>query len=190
MTSGRGTVLNWEGRSPTGNQVGARAYVSIINSYGVALVSLCLQENLEKRDAVLQRIFASFAFGAGQVDRQLCGTWTFFGTQTLTNTSQYETAWSRARMASDTTGTLVLQPDGTWARRKRSHMIAGAGGTWIERDDTKESKGRWNGGHGSLYLISEDNSWEEYKYQVRRTPEGMRLLLISGEKGELWQRAN
>ncbi len=39
VVTGPGTVMNWEGPSPTGQPVGARAYVSIINNYGVALVA-------------------------------------------------------------------------------------------------------------------------------------------------------
>jgi hypothetical protein len=189
-TTGQGTVMNWEGLSPTGQPVGARAYVSIINNYGVALVALCLKDKLEQRDAVVQRMFASFAFGSGQLDQRLCGRWTFLTTHSLTNWSPYETAYSRASSTSDTTGTLVLQPDGTWARSKRTHMIAGAGGTFLESDDTKTTKGRWNAGHGALYLISDDNSWEDYKYEVRQTVAGVRLLLTSGQQGELWERAD
>ena len=190
MTNGQGVVMNWEGTSPTGNLVRARAYVSIINEYGVALVGLCFKERLDQRDAVLQRIFASFSFGAGQLDQQLCGRWTYLTTQSMTNWSPFETSYSRASMASDTTGTLVLQADGTWTRTDRTQMIAGAAGVWIESDQTKVNKGRWYAGGGSLYLIWEDNSWEDYKYEVRRAGEGIRLLLVSGQKGELWEKAN
>ena len=190
MMNGQGVVMNWEGTSPTGNLVCARAYVSIINEYGVALVGLCFKERLERRDAVLQRIFASFSFGAGQLDQQLCGKWTYLTTQSMTNWSPFETSYSRAQMASDRTGTLSLQSDGSWTRTDRTQMIAGAAGVWVESDQTKVNKGRWYAGGGSLYLIWDDNSWEDYKYEVRRTAEGIRLLLASGQKGELWQRAN
>ena len=190
MINSQGAVMNWEGTSPTGNLVCARAYVSIINDYGVALVGLCFKERLERRDAILQRIFASFSFGAGQLDQQLCGKWTYLTTQSMTNWSPFETSYSRAQMASDTTGTLALQADGTWTRTDRTQMIAGAAGVWIESDRTKVNKGRWYAGGGSLYLIWDDNSWEDYKYEVRRTAEGIRLLLTSGQKGELWQKAN
>ena len=68
-------------------------------------------------------------------------------------------------------------------------MIAGAADVWLESDETTVSKGRWYAGGGSLYLIWEDNSWEDYDYEIRRTPEGIRLLLVSGQKGELWAKA-
>jgi hypothetical protein len=190
MINGQGVVMNWEGTSPTGNLVCARAYVSIIKDYGVALVGLCLKERLERRDAILQRIFASFSFGAGQLDQQLCGKWTYLTTQSMTNWSPFETSYSRAQMASDKTGTLSLQSDGSWTRTDRTQMLAGAAGVWLESDQTKVNKGRWYAGGGSLYLIWEDNSWEDYKYEVHQTAGGIRLLLVSGQKGELWEKAN
>ena len=68
-------------------------------------------------------------------------------------------------------------------------MIAGAGGVWLESKDTKESRGTWYAGNGSLHLIWDDKSWQEYKYEIRQTPQGARLLLASGGKGELWELA-
>lgn len=187
--TGNGVVMNWQGISPTGNLVCARAYISLIKDYGVALAAICFKDRLQAREAELQRIFTSFAFGQGQRDLQIAGTWNFLTTNSLTNWSPFETAYSRAQMASDTTGTLVIQPDGTWRRTDNTHMIAGAGGVWLESKDTKESKGTWYAGNGSLHLIWDDKSWQEYKYEIRQTADGTRLLLVSGGKGELWERA-
>ncbi|UCG58086.1 MAG: SHOCT domain-containing protein [Phycisphaerales bacterium] len=189
MTNSQGAVMNWEGKSPRGDLVCSRAYVSIIKDHGVALLGLCFKERLEARDADLRRIFASFSLGSGQLDPQLFGQWSFLTTQSITNWSPFETDYSRAQLASDTTGTLVFRPDGTWMRTDRTQMIAGAGGVWLESNETDVSKGRWYAGSGALYLIWEDNSWQDYKYQLRGTGQGARLLLVSGEKGELWKRA-
>jgi hypothetical protein len=187
--TGKGVVMNWQGNSPTGGVVCARAYISIIKDAGISLVALCLRDRLQAREAELQRIFTSFAIGAGQRDLQLAGTWNYLTTSALTNWSPFETAYSRAQMASDTTGTLVIQPDGAWTRTYKTQMIAGAGGVWLESNDTKESKGTWYAGNGSFSLIWDDKSWQEYKYELRQTPQGVRLLLTSGGKGELWERA-
>jgi hypothetical protein len=187
--TGKGIVMNWEGTSPSGGLVCARAHISLINNYGIALVALCMKDRLQVREAELQRIFTSFAFGAGQRDLQIVGTWSFLTTNSLTNWSPFETAYSRAQMASDRTATLVIEPAGTWRRRDQTQMIAGAGGVWLESNDTKDSKGTWYAGNGSLHLIWDDKSWQEYKYEIRQTAEGVRLLLVSGGKGELWERA-
>ena len=184
----KGVVMNWQGNSPNGGLVYARAYISVIKDSGISLVALCLRDRLQARETELQRIFTSFAFGEGQRDLQLAGTWNFLTTSSLTNWSPFETSHSRAQMASDTTGTLVIQPDGTWTRMYKTHMIAGAGGVWLESKDTKESRGTWYAGNGSLHLIWDDKSWQEYKYEIRQTPQGARLLLAIGGKGELWER--
>jgi hypothetical protein len=187
--TGKGAVMDWQGSSPSGGLVSARAYISVIKDSGVSLVALCQRDRLQAREAELQRIFISFAFGEGQRDLQLAGTWNFLTTSSLTNWSPFETAYSRAQMASDTTGTLVIQSDGTWTRVSRTHTIAGAGGVWLESKDTQESRGTWYAGNGSLHLIWDDKSWQEYKYEIRQTPQGVRLLLAIGGKGELWERA-
>jgi len=187
--TGKGVVMNWQGNSPSGGLVCARAYISIIKDAGVSLVALCLKDRLQAREAELQRIFTSFAFGQGQRDLQLAGAWNFLTTNSLTNWSPFETAYSRAQMASDTEGTLVIQPDGAWTRTYRTHMIAGAAGVWLESKDTKESKGTWYAGNGSLHLIWDDKSWQEYKYEIRQTQQGTRLLLTTEGRGELWERA-
>ncbi len=187
--TGKGVVMNWQGTSPSGGAVCARAHICLVEEYGISLVALCLKDRLEAREAELQRIFTSFAFGGGQRDLQLVGTWSFLTTHSITNWSPFETAYSRAQMASDTTATLVIQRAGTWMRRDKTHMIAGAGGVWLESNDMQESKGTWYAGNGSLHLIWEDKSWQEYKYEIRQTAEGVRLLLVSGGKGELWERA-
>jgi len=187
--SGKGTVMNWQGKSPTGDLVLARAYVSIIKDHGIALLALCFKERLEAREADLQRIFASFAFGSGQMDPKLCGQWRFLTTQSITNWSPFETHYSRAQLAADTTGTLVFNSDGTWSRIDRTQMIVGAGDVWLESNEKQESRGTWYAGSGSLFMIWENNTWEDYTYEMRRTPQGLRLLLKTGEKGELWERA-
>ena len=181
--------MNWQGTSPNGGVVCARAYISLIKGSGISLIALCLKDRLEAREAELERIFTSFALGEGQRDLRIAGSWNFLTTHSITNWSPFETAYSRAQMAADRTATLVIRPDGTWTRTDKTHMIAGAGGVWLESNDTKESKGTWYAGNGSLSLIWDDKSWQEYKYQIRQTPQGVRLLLTSGGKGELWERA-
>jgi hypothetical protein len=189
MTAGQGAVMNWQGNSPRGDAISARAYVSLTNDYGVALVALCFTDRLQARETELQRIFASFAFGQAQRDMQLVGTWSFLTTQSMTNWSPFETAYSRAQMAADHTATLVIQPDGTWSRTDQSQMLVGAGGVWLESNDTQQSSGQWYAGNGTLQLIWEDKSWQDYKYEIRQTAEGVRLLLTNEGKGELWERA-
>jgi hypothetical protein len=187
ISTGTGTVLNWAGRTESG-EVLARAYVSIIKQSGVALMALCLKDRLEARDADLRRMFASFSFGAPRRDARLAGTWTYLTTQSMTNWSPFETSYSRAQLAADTSGSLTLKTDGTWQRIRKHQMIAGAGGVWLESNERKVEQGQWFADQGALSLIQKGDIWEEYTYQLKPSGAGMRLLLISGGKGELWSR--
>jgi hypothetical protein len=188
MDEGSGVVIDWSGSNAAGDRVLARARVTIVKEYAVALIALGLQEPVEKREPELKRIFASFRLGDGSRDPQLAGTWSYLTSKAITNTSQWETAWSRAQLASDDSTTLVTGPDGAWTRTKRHYMIAGAGGTWIESTDVKVDRGRWFAGGGRLTLVGDKGSWEDYDYRLLQTPEGVRLLLVRGGTGELWSR--
>jgi putative oligomerization/nucleic acid binding protein len=189
MAHSKGVVLKWQGNNPKGDLVFAQAYVSIIKDNGVALLALGLKEPLEKRTADVRKIFASFGFGPGQLDQKLVGNWNFLRTTSITNWSPYETDYSRAQLVSESTALLEIRADGTWMRTDKSQMLAGAGGVWIESNEKKVDQGRWYAGKGELYLISKDNTWEDYKYTLRQTQKGLQLLLASGNQGELWLKA-
>jgi hypothetical protein len=183
LSRGKGAVYAWEGKNPKGNAVLARAYVSVFDDNAVALAAIGLKDRIDAREPPLRKMAASFGFGRGALDPQLARTWRFASNVALSNNSVYETAWSRANLASETTSTLDLRADGTWTRTDVSQGLAGAGGIWIETGGTKTRKGRWNAGNGQLYLMFEDDSWTIYQYRV----EGGSLRLASGGKGELWQ---
>lgn len=186
LSGGTGTVLDWEGRGDQG-AILARAYVAVIKDHAIALVALCIKDRLGPRDADLRQMFTSFAFGEPKRDQQLVGTWTYLTTNSMTNWSPFETAYSRAQMTSDTTSSLQIKADGTWQRVRKSHTIAGAGGVWLESKDQTVEKGKWFADDGKLSLIQENDIWEEYSYKLK-SDSTVRLLLVSGGKGELWGR--
>ena len=188
MDAGRGVVMEWEGANPRGDRITSRSRVSIVKGYAVALTAIGRTEVIEKREPELKRVFASVRLGEGSRDPQLAGTWSYLSSQAMSNPSQYETAWSRANLASDDSTTFVAAPDGSWTRTKRHYMISGAGGTWVESNDVKTDRGQWFAEGGRLTLMGEDGSWEEYDYRLKPTAEGVRLLLVSGGTGELWSR--
>ena len=65
MRKGKGAVIDWEAKG-TGGDVRARAFVSIINNYGVVLIAMGLKEQIEARDSNLRQMFASFGVGDPQ----------------------------------------------------------------------------------------------------------------------------
>jgi hypothetical protein len=185
----KGVVLDWSGRSTTGNQVSARAFVAIINDYAIALIALGVSDLVKKRDGDLRSMFTSLGFGSGKLDNQLVGSWHLLSTYAISNDSPFETSSSRARMASDTNSIMTMAPDGTWTRTDTTQTIAMGAGVSIEGSDRKVHRGKWNADGGSLYLIGEDSSLEEYKYQVSGTPGARQVKLVSGGNGQVWQES-
>jgi hypothetical protein len=183
LSRGKGAVYAWEGKNPKGNLVLARAYVAVFDDTAVALAAIGLKDRIDAREPAVRKTAASFGFGKGDLDPALARSWRFASNVALSNNSVYETAWSRANLASETTSTLDLRADGTWTRTDVSQGLAGAGGVWIETGGTTVKKGRWNAGNGTLYLMYDDDSWTIYQYKL----EGATLRLASGNKGEVWQ---
>jgi len=189
MANGEGASLRWQATSADGSVVRALAFASIIKQHGVALMAIGLKERLDAREAVLREMFASFGFGEGKRDPQLAGKWSLVSTYALSNESPFETSWSKARMVSERQTALTLSPDGTWHKVEARHMLAGAGGLWIEDKGQKVSDGTWNAENGSLYMMGKDDSWEQYQYQLRQGAEGRELRLVSGKTGLAWKES-
>jgi len=81
---------------------------------------------------------------------------------------------------------LTFGADGTWKRTDTHHMIALGSGVGLESKESNTKRGRWNAADGSLYMIWEDNSWEDYTYRIENTPQGRRLKLNAGKTGQVW----
>jgi hypothetical protein len=184
LTSGKGTLYEWEGKNPKGSEVVARAYVAIFKETAVALAVLALKEQVKARDEALRKIFASFAFGPAALDPKLARSWSFVENVAVSNQSPFETAWSRAQYGRETASTLTLAADGTWTRRDVSQAIMGAAGIWLDTGKQETvKKGKWCAGNGQFYLMYENDSWTVYQYRL----EGDTLRLASGTKGEVWK---
>lgn len=186
-SAGKAIVLDWTGRNPQGQEVIARCYVNIIRGYGVALSGIGLKETVVARDEALRRMFVSFGMKEGRQDPALVGKWLLTATSSLTNWSVYEDSWSRARMATDSNTTLLLAADGSWSRTYESQTLAGAAGIWLESNDRKVSRGKWYASDGLLYLVTDDDLWETYKYGLQQTSAGRQLRLASEKTGTSWK---
>ena len=190
MINGKGVLLQWEGKNNKGKMVSAEAFITITQNFAISLSAIAYKNLLDKRNDELQKIFASFAFGEGQRDTNLIGHWELTATQSITNQSVWETDWSRAQLVSDNQSHLVFTPDGKWSRTDTSHMIAGAGDLWIESKDKDESSGRWFAGEGTLFMIWENNTWEDYTYKIHNSVKGRELRMICGKTGQVWKESN
>ena len=68
-------------------------------------------------------------------------------------------------------------------------MLAGGAGIWIESNDRKVSKGKWYASDGVLYLVTDDDLWETYKYKIEGAGAGRQMRLASEKLGTLWKEA-
>jgi hypothetical protein len=189
LAKGTGVRLDWKAQSLKGEPILARAYVSILRDHGVALSAIAVGDLLQKRNADLLQMFQSFGFGEGEKDPRLVGQWSLFALRSIRNESIYETDWSRAQLTSETNTKLTFYPDGSWTRKEDHHMLAGAGGVWLESKESSTTQGKWNAANGLLYMVWDDESWQEYYYTLQQTNSGIELRLVSGNRGEIWRRA-
>ena len=181
---GQGAVLDWAGHNPKNIPILARAYVTLLKGYGVALVAMGERAQIEARDPQARQIFTTFGFGEGERDAALVGSWHLLSTSAISNNSPFETAWTRAQAVNEQTSSLKIRGDGTWTRTDKRHMLVGAAGIWLEDKSSSSASGTWSAGGGKLYMIWKDKSWEEYSYQL----DGNRLRLASDKQGEVWKR--
>ena len=181
--AGKGIRVDYEAQGQTGPRL-AETYAVVIRDQCLLLLITGLKNKLPKFEPDVQRIFASFGCGEGKKDGQLVGRWQYISDYAIVNDSVWETDYSRARMASETTSVLTFLADGSWTRWNKSEMIVGGAGIWLESNDETESKGRWNADGGELYMVWEDQSWEDYNYKCT----GNQLRLQSDTTGQVWER--
>ena len=93
--------------------------------------------------------------------------------------------------------TLELEADGTvvqtyvwefYAQGGGTNPLTGAQTSLSSGPQKKTIRGRWNAGGGTLFLVWEDNTWNDYKYALVRTKEGSRLKLTGEKTVQTWQR--
>lgn len=190
LDNGRAICVDWEAPGAQGQTIAARAYVTVLQEYGVALFAAAVKDRLAARDADLRRVFSSVGVQAGAVDPAIVGRWTLTSTYALSNdmgqaVGNYD-SYTKAKMVSESQRSLELNADGSAMRTTRREMIAGAAGLWIEDKSNTVDRGRWNAGDGHLYLTWENGDVEHYRYRLGQGPQGRELRLESGPSGEVW----
>lgn len=182
-SQGNGIRVDWSSQSNYGT-VKARTYVSIINGYGMIFAGVGVKNLLEKHDAEISQIFSSFGVGEGKLDRSLVGTWRLSSTRAMQNNSTFETSYSKAKMASETESTITFNPDGSWHRKNKSQTLVGAGSVWLESNNSSSAKGRWNADQGHLFMVWDDESFEDYRYRFQQNS----LEMVAGKTCQVWTK--
>ena len=189
LPGAQGIVLTWKGNNNAGKPVEGRAYVVVIKEYALTLSGISLQGLVNKRTPSLEKIFTSFVIGQGQLDPALTGTWHKHATMSVANPDRiYETSWSAAQAVTEDKSQLTFQSDGRWIRVDASHTLVGAGGIWLEDKSQNENKGKWNADGKRLFMLFEDNTWEEYAYKIVNTDHGRELRTAVGKEVVIWRQ--
>ena len=165
-TAGSGIKIKYEADSRIG-KIKAEVLAGISGNLGFALAGLGVKDRLEKNQIAAKKMFSSIKMRKAKLDQALVGTWQLLKTTAITNNSPWETDYSRAKLAADESATIQFSADGRWVRVDKYHMIAGAGGVWLEDREVKTSKGKWNADKGYLYMLWDDKSYEDYDYEVK-----------------------
>ena len=184
----QGLVLVWKGNNNAGKPIEGRAYIVVTKGFALSLSGISLKGIMNKREGSLNKIFTSFVIGQGQLDPALSGTWRKHATAALANADRiYETAWSAAQSVSEDKSQLTFYPNGEWHRINTSQTIVGAGGVWLEDNSKSEHRGRWNADGKKLFMLYEDNTWEEFSYKIVRTANGRELRTSVGKQAVIWR---
>ncbi|BCS96667.1 hypothetical protein DSLASN_22990 [Desulfoluna limicola] len=189
LPGAHGIMLTWTGNNNAGKPVEGRAYVVVIKEYALTLSGISLQGLINKRTASLEKIFTSFVIGQGQLDPALAGTWHKHATMSVANPDRiYETSWSAAQAVTEDKSQLTFQSDGRWHRVDASQTLIGAGGLWLEDNSQNENTGRWNADGKRLFMLYDDNTWEEFAYTIVPTDNGRELRTAVGKEMVIWRQ--
>ena len=185
---GKGAEYNWSGKNLQGKTILARAFATILGDFGVALVMVGFEDELKSLDGPARKIFSSFGFDEGAKDPALVGRWVLVSTGTIYNGSPLVDSGERARGYSRTRRELSLGADGSWTRVEVTRtLVLGAGTSLSSGPGKKVTRGKWRAGAGTLYLMGEDQTWEDYSYRVGKDEAGPLLVLTSGKTRETWR---
>jgi len=185
----QGVVFRWAGNNNAGKPIEGRAYIVIAKDYALILSAIAYKGLIDKRTASLKKVFTSFVLDEGQLDQALVGTWNKHATASLANPDRiYHTAWTAAQSVSEDKSQLTFYPDGRWHRLNRSHTLVGAGGIWLEDKSKNEYSGKWFADGKRLFMIYQDNTWEEFAYKVVPSGGGRELRTSVGKKATIWRQ--
>ena len=187
--SGPGAIVIWDGKGPTGKDIRVKAYLTIIKNYGVALVAVGTKPLLDKRDAQLREVFATFGWGQGKLDTQLVGTWNHWS-YSGTNGYGRET---KARVVLDGSGQFSYQSDSETSI-SATGKDSGGNVEWTGGMNSRRGtgwKGTWTADGSNLILHFEDGSTETFNYRWKAESNGNVFLIVEesgGGKPTEWSR--
>lgn len=175
-----GVVMTWSGRGPTGMDIRARLYMTIIDGNGVLFLAVGDARQITTRERTVRAIFQTFGLGPGVQDPRILGHW------------RSEKHFFSGPYSSTTIRYLLLRADGacfSGSRTLASLEHHDPGGEKIgtsNRDlgDSDTLRGRWAAAEGKLHLTWPDGTEATWQYHV----EGDAMLWQSDGLKRLYER--
>lgn len=194
MAGGEGLYAEWTAPGQGGSTIATRIYATVLQSYGVYLISIGERAKLDSKSEELTAVLRSIAIGEGKLDRTIAGAWKLYSTRQLRNNDTFNFTVDDARradMVSDEQTVLELAQDGSarrtsmWRTIARGGVSGGSSTVWLDSGDQKTVKqGRWNADSGTLFILWQDGGMDQWQYSVS----GSTLRLITSGRVQFWQR--
>ncbi len=181
--AGRGIALLYGGEIQ-GKKVQARLWITVLKDAILGVTAIMPEAKLGKRQATLEKVFASLKEFKVELDRKLVGSWRRFSETILDAKSSGGRKPGDASAVSNRNITATLAEDGKLLYRVTGKGIASGAGQFVEYDLNETHKGTWSATGGKLLLIWEDGSTDEYDYSLA----GGRLVLRGGGREYVYQR--
>ncbi|MCP3917692.1 MAG: hypothetical protein GY711_19280 [bacterium] len=193
-----GAIMTWKGTYPGGQgRFRARAYVVMMNGYGVTLSCVGPTLQLKRRDAVLRKILATFGADTpdaaasttdappGKVDQRLVGRW-------------YRSVYRRSALPGGINTafhqTMLLAPDGklSWVDQtvlsgQQRAGQASSGWTFSGIPESQVHRGTWSATGNTVHMTWQGGA-AVYSLHVQGAS-GRREMLLTPQAGgdkELW----
>lgn len=188
--AGKGVIVSWMGHSD-GRELYVRAYATIIQGKGVALIAIGTKGQIQARDKVLRQIMQTIGWGQGKLDNQLVGTWSYWG----------YTGSSDGKYGREERIQVQMNADGTFSYKNDSETSISAQGTNQQGDVTWVGgmagrrgsgwDGSWTADGSTIILNFADGTSESFRYRFEQ--QGSNTFLVTepadGSKGKMeWSR--
>jgi len=188
---GPGTVLTYEGKTPTGIDAIQTIYVALHRGLGVFMMHVGDVEQAKKRQGIARQMFSSFGWEKGKTDEQLVGLW---HRNEMSASTSLGVSGSIDSVGSSSNLYWEFQADGTVRYAQGTRVFGNVGGgvdgsgsqvsILSEGGGNKPWVGSWSVAGTRLHVLWNGGGAETYEYSVFAHTEGRTALklLVPGER--------
>jgi hypothetical protein len=179
--NGKGIALTWKG-----GEKKVRAYVTILKSYGISVVAVGSESQVDARERAIKEIFFTLGWGQGKTDPRLVGKWQYYS--------------YNATSGRETKAVAVLSADGKFSYQSDSEAANNYSGKdglgnqtwtgWVNSRSGSGYQGTWTATGNTIILNFEDGSTEEFdfKFEQQGTAFVLKLYGADPKKPMEWSK--